>query len=620
MRKQISDFLAKTDPFTFLLEEEIVKMAEQIKIVNYTKDTVLFVQGQSRVENLYIIFKGAAERYFEEKNNKKLIGVLSEGSLYGGISILINNGVAVRTLRLTEDSFLYELPGEIFLDACQRFEAFSEYFTDTFGKHMLDRSYAAVIAQARQSETEGIDFFSRPLSGLFTRNLITCDMETSVRKAAEIMSLNHCSAVFVTGGNGQIKGIVTDNDLRNKVVAKGLDIRIPVSMIMSGSVVSLSEQALVFEALMAMMESHIKHLAITDGQGRIIGIMSDRDVLRAHGQLPFFLMREIATADSLEIISAKRKRLPELVRHLINSGVKAGNVTRFVTSISDTILEKLAGFAFEELGPPPCRFAFMIMGSEGRQEQTLKTDQDNAIVFEDVDDDKSDDVRDYFLAFGEKVCALLNSTGYAFCKGDVMAKNPRWCQPMSVWKDYFKSWIHEAEAEDLLQASIFFDFRHGYGNKELVEELRSFLTGSLVGWVGFFRHLAENALHFKPPIGFFRNFVVESKGKHRNKFDIKSAMVPIVDIARLYALKNNITETNTLERLHLLHVKNALSWQECNELQQAYSFLMQLRFVRQVSAVVDEGSNPDNYINPKKLSNIEQTMLKEIFKRTEKSL
>jgi CBS domain-containing protein len=272
----------------------------------------------------------------------------------------------------------------------------------------------------------------------------------------------------------------------------------------------------------------------------------------------------------------------------------------------------------DEMGPPPVPFVFMIMGSEGRQEQTLKTDQDNAIVYQDPNPTAAEAVGRYFLTFGEMACNLLNEAGYDFCSGNVMAKNPQWCQPLSQWQTYFSDWIHAAEAEDLLQASIFFDFRRGFGDESLIDQLRKHLFASLTGWSGFFRHMTENALNFKPPLGFFRNFVVESKGRHRNAFDVKSAMTPIVDFARVYALKNNIEETNTLERLDQLRIRKIISLQEYEELEKAYSFLMQLRFVRQITAIMDDNSKPDNYINPKKLTRIEQTMLKEIFKRVEK--
>jgi len=257
----------------------------------------------------------------------------------------------------------------------------------------------------------------------------------------------------------------------------------------------------------------------------------------------------------------------------------------------------------------------VIMGSEGRHEQTLKTDQDNAIVYDDPSAGASGAVHEYFLKLGDSVCTNLDRCGYRFCNANVMARNPMLCQPLAVWKRRFSDWIHTAEAEDLLYSSIFFDFRGGYGQGVLIDRLREHLMESLGGWSGFFRHLTQNALLHKPPLGFFRNFVVESKGEHRNKFDIKQAMLPIVDYARVYALKHGVAETNTLERFHLLMQRGVISTKDCREIEQGYSFLMQLRLVRQVGAILDEGIPPDNYIDPKELSGIEQRLLKEIFIR-----
>jgi CBS domain-containing protein len=281
-------------------------------------------------------------------------------------------------------------------------------------------------------------------------------------------------------------------------------------------------------------------------------------------------------------------------------------------------LNKLVKFTIDELGPPPAKFVFLILGSEGRKEQTLKTDQDNAIVFEDMPDELTESARGYFLKFGEKVCTGLDQAGYTFCKGDVMAKNPQWCQPLSVWKEYFTKWIATVEPMALLQSNIFFDFRGGYGDMDLAVQLRRHLFAALAERPNFFRYLTETTLDMKPPLGFFGNFIVESKGEHRDAFDIKKSMTTIVNLARTYALKHNIEETNTQERLHQIFLKDILSAQDYHELEQSYSYLMQMRFVRQVTAVMKENGKPDNYINPKTLSRIEQTMLREIFKSIEK--
>jgi CBS domain-containing protein len=443
-------------------------------------------------------------------------------------------------------------------------------------------------------------------------------MTLSIRDAASLMTQHKCSSILLKSSDGKYVGIVTDNDLRRRVIAKGVDTQRPVSDVMSSPLQTTSSNSQVFETLMIMMQDDVKHLGVRDADDAIVGIISNRDLLLAQGQSPFFLIRELNAASSLDEIVEKNSKLTQMVQSLINTGAKAKNITKFITSVSEVVLNKLISFALESLGPPPARFVFMILGSEGRKEQTLKTDQDNAIVFEDVPEERLPEVNAYFLKFGEKVCTDQDKAGYAFCTGGIMAKNPKWCQPLSVWKDYFSTWIYTAEAEDLLQSSIFFDFRGGYGDMTLIDSLRKFLMDSLEGWQGFFRHLTENALHFRPPLGFFRSFVVESKGEHRNAFDIKSAMMPIVDFARVYALHHRIEETNTMERLHQLYIKQVLSWNDYNELEQAYGFLMQLRFVRQVTAVIEEKNPPNNYVNPKKLTNIEQKMLKEIFRKTEK--
>ena len=615
---QAKYFLSQLVPFSFLPSEEIEKIVADLTMVHYPKDTILFVQGRTRIGYLYILQKGSAERYYEEQNKKTMVEVLGEGDIYGGISILLNDGISVRTMRVIEKSFFYLLPKQLFLDICKRFEAFTEYFTDIFGRRMLEKSYAAIIAKTLQSQEEGLQFFNQPVASIYTCRPVFGNIDMTIQEAAQLMSREKISSIFLKTAAGKCVGVVTEKDLALKVIATGLNVKRPVMEIMSSPVQTIPDQALIFEALMLMMKADIRHLAVMDATENVVGILSSRDLLSAQGQSPLFLLREISEADGMTEIIERYRRMPQLLRSLITSGAKAQNLTRFITAVSDAILKKVMAYTLDEMGQPPAPFVFMIMGSEGRHEQTLKTDQDNAIVYEDVDKKDEPAVREYFLKFGEKSCTLLDQAGFEFCTGGVMAQNPKWCQSLSTWKAYFSAWIHAAEPEDLLQASIFFDFRHGFGATVLIDALRRHLFDSLEGWSGFFRHLTENALHFKPPIGFFRNFVVESKGEHRSALDIKSAMTPIVDFARIYALKHKIEETNTLERLNHLQLKKVITAPEYDELEKAYSFLMQLRFVRQVTAIIDEKTAPDNYINPKKLTSIEQKMLKEIFKRIEK--
>lgn len=612
---QALNTLAGIIPFSFLPADVLETVAAEIALVKYSADTVIFIQDRSTVDYLYILQEGAAERYFEEKGKQILKAMLSEGDIFGGISMLLNNNIAVRTLRTTEDTSFYILPQEMFRQLCDSHAAFSEYFTDTFGKRMLDRSYAEIVAKSLRPKEADLQGFDLDIAGLYTQNIVTCSADTAIRKAAVKMTDNRCSSIFIEDSTGRVTGIITDNDLRSKVIAAGHDISQPVTDIMSTPLATVSSGATVFETLMVMMQKGIKHLAVTDNDENVIGILTNQDLLQLQGQSPLILLREINEAQSIDAIIDKHAKLPRMIQGLINAGAKADNVTRLITTLSDAILEKVITFTLAECDPPPVKFVFMILGSEGRQEQTLKTDQDNAIIFEDVPAEKLQATRDYFLKVGEKICGYLDRAGYTYCKGGIMAQNPEWCLSLSEWKKTFKGWIHAPEAEALLNASIFFDFRSGYGEAALIDELRKHLFGALGGWPGFFRHLAENSLYFRPPLGFFRNFVVESKGEHKDAFDIKAAMQPIVDLARIYALHNKIAETNTLERLQQIYQAKSLSWSEYHDLEQAYRFLLQLRFVRQITNIVDENKPPDNYVTPNKLSRIEQTMLKEIFKR-----
>ncbi len=614
---QITHFLSSIVPFSLLSEEVLKEISKDFSTVHYSSGTRLFYQGKSRVEYLYIIQKGAVERYFEEGENKSLRGVLGEGDIYGGISMLVNNGLAVRSIRILENTYFYILPKKVFLKLCEDHKDFAEYFTGDFGKRMMDKTYAAIIKNTASDVPSETQFFNLRVQDIYHQNILSCGEETSIQSAASLMSDRKCSSIFIKNAQGVYTGVVTDTDLRSKVIARGHDITASIATIMSSPLHSVQMDSMVSEALLEMMDTNLKHLAVRDLKGNVVGILTNRDMLTAQEQSPFFVVREIAAASGMDEIVENQTRIPRLIQNMLNSGAKSKTITRLISSISDAILEKLVGFALDELGPAPSDFVFLIVGSEGRNEQTLKTDQDNAIIYADVSKAESSAAKAYFLKFGERVCTWLDQAGYDFCKGDVMAKNPKWCQPLSLWKRYFYSWIRVSTPKDLMQSNIFFDLRGGCGNNDLVDDLRLFLFESLEGWTRFFRDLAVNALGFKPPLGFFRNFVVESKGEHRHQLDIKKSMTPIVDIARIYALNNNISETNTQERLYRLYLEKVFDEETYNDLDHAYSYLMHHRLSCQIKNIL-EGKKPDNYIDPNKLSRMDQTMLKEIFKRIER--
>ncbi len=332
------------------------------------------------------------------------------------------------------------------------------------------------------------------------------------------------------------------------------------------------------------------------------------------------LIKNVNAARTVEQLGDIHQKLCRTLLAPIQNGISPEAITHLITSFSDAVIDKIMALALNETGPPPCPFVFMTMGSEGRQEQTLISDQDNAIIFEDMADNaRAQEAKVFFDHLAQTVCAGLDRAGYRFCEGNNMAQNPKWCQPLSVWKGYFHEWIHAAEPEDLLHSSIFFDFRGTFGQLSLADQLKSFLFKSIKGWAGFLRHMAENALCFRPPLGLFNKFLVETeKGPHKNCIDIKYALLPIVDYARVYALKHSIPETNTLGRLHQLHTKNILTPKEHVHIVQAYNFLMGLRFKRQATALMAREKEPDNFVNPGSLSKFDRLMLREVLKMARK--
>jgi len=618
MNKDRIAFLQRVHPFDILPREELESLAGSLSRSHQYKDMTLFVQGTTVLDFVHIVQDGTLEQFIKEGEEKLLRSYLSEGDIYGGLSVLFNNGVSIRTVTTLEDTSLYRLPKDLFLDVCARYPDFTRHFSENFQRNMLQQPYVAFIARSSRqgADSEGqAGFLNQSLANVFSRNIVTCGEEATVREAAQSMTEHKRSAVVVLDEAGGYSGLLTDHDIREKVVAAGRSLDTAAGEILSTPLISLPVDSRIFEAILLMMQHNIKHLAITGPSKEILGIATEEDLLLTQGRSPVFLMHELQNAESVREIAARYRQLPGLVRSLLESGAKAEHLNRVITAVSDAILNRVMSFALEETGPPPVRFAFMLLGSEGRREQTLKTDQDNAIVFEDVPEPQLEETQRFFLQLGKLVSDRLNEIGFSYCDFDIMASNPDWCQPLSAWKAYFRRWIREAEPENLLQASIFFDLRCGYGDCELMGELSEYLFSSLGGWKGFFRHLAENALHFKPPLDFFGNFVLQSKGQHKNTLDIKSPMRLIVDFARIFALKNHLAQTNTLERLREMERIGALDREDALEMEHAYAYLMQVRLFHQAAQIHEEQRPPDNYIHPKRLTHIERQSLKESFKR-----
>lgn len=455
-------------------------------------------------------------------------------------------------------------------------------------------------------------FLHEPISSL-GRDAVICDMHTRIAQLAHLMTARNVTAALVASQKTTIIGIVTDHDLRARVLAKDVSLDAPIHTIMSAPLAKISESALIYEALLRMEERGVRHLAVEDRDGQIVSVIESKALVQFQRYGPIVLTREISRAATPTEVAHHAQRTSPLVKALMDSSARPRYVTNMLASICDATTERLVQLAIEELGPPPTAFAFIAMGSQGRQEQTLVTDQDNGIIFASPAAADLPRVSDYFLRLGRQVCDGLNRAGYPLCRGGVMASNPRWCRSLPDWVSGFEAWVHKSTPQEIMELSIFFDFRTVYGDTELTHALRRAIHPILLGESAFFHHFAQNALTFKPPFRLLGNIYLSGGAiEHAGEINLKDAMMPMVSFARLYALRHGINQTHTLERIEALSERGLILPSSRDEIVASYDFLMQLRLQTQIAAIQTE-RQPQNIIHPDRLGYIQQELLKQAF-------
>jgi PAS domain S-box-containing protein len=478
------------------------------------------------------------------------------------------------------------------------------------------------LSRKERLEKESINLMNELQSSILMMNLpvssfvkehITCDMDMTVHEAASLMHRKDQNAIIVTKDTSQHPvGIVTDCDLRNRVVANEFDIGKPVFEIMSSPLIRISDEALLYEAVIQIKEKSISHLAVENRAGRIVGIFSNEDLLEVQRNSISYLITEISAAETVESLKKIHNKIPVLVKILLESGSRVRNITYLISTVTDAITHRLVEFAIEEMGEPPAEFAFLALGSEGRREQTLVTDQDNAIIFDDVPNEKFAEVNRYFLYFGKKINLWLDKIGYQYCKGEVMAGNPQWCQPISRWKKYFSDWVNQKSKDGLLGVAVFFDFRIVYGPEKYADELRRHINKIIDGKEAFFSLLAQEVSKYNIPEDIFKENGHDNAPGTPEAFNIKNAISPLVDFIRVYSIQHHVDESNSLLRLGKMLRMNIIPEDEYHEIENIYSRMMEIRFRSHVNAILDNKS-PDNMVTREELTVIEQTMLRKTF-------
>ncbi len=595
---EIRDFLVERHPFDALSDQTLEQLPKSLQI-RYLRRDSHFPPEDIDGSYLYIIRSGAIELYDADDN---LIEKLAEGDIYTLHCQLLDLGQS-RNGKAVEDSLLYLLP----CDSLRQLREGSEAFNRHFSESLRDRLKQAVNGD--QESHNQMAHLTVEVSDLLKKPPVTIDVNASIQQAAQLMSKQNVSSVMLMEGE-KLAGLITDRDLRKRCVATGLLGDRPAREIMSSQLQTVQHNSLVMHALMTMTRLNLHHLPVMIGEV-VIGMLTATDLAQQQNSSSAFIANDVRKAQNLEYLIQASQRLPELQLQLANSSATAQHIGEAISCITDGITIRLIEMAQQELGPAPIPFVWLCGGSQARGEQSSHSDQDNALLLDDSFQPAQH--ADYFAALAQRVTDGLDACGFVYCPGDAMASNPKWRQPLQTWRGYFKEWIDAPEPMALMLSSIFFDLRPVFGEFSLFEQLQQEILQNTKGNSLFTAYMAANALQFRPPLGFFRNFTLIHGGEHDDTFDIKHrGIVPITDIARVFALDQGLAEVNTSERLSAAMAAGAISEEMGENLQDALEYIASLRIQHQ-AAQIKRGQSPNNYLPPDTLSELQRRHLKDAF-------
>lgn len=593
--KEIRDFIAAYSPFNLLADSTLDDLPRSVSI-KYLRRGQPLVSDKHTEPCLYLIRSGALER---RNQASELLEKLAEGDIYADLCKL--RATESRVVAV-EDTLLYLVSCRIINEFCEQSDKFNLYLTESIDKRL---KRAVVLSQKC---TQAYQVMQLEVGHLTDRTPVTIDSSTSIQKAAQAMSAENVSSILIMSDD-ELVGMITDRDLRNRCVAGSVSRKRPVSDIMTTDLFTMEYDQLLSEALILMTRHQVHHLPILKQQ-KPIGNLTVSDIIRHIGTNPAFIASDINKANSLDALIKISQKIPELQLQLALTNTTAKHISEVISTITDVITRRLLELAEEKLGPPPVPYVWAAGGSQARNEQTSHSDQDNALI---IDNAMRPEYDDYFSHLSRFVSDGLDQCGYYYCPGDAMATNPKFRKPLKDWQQYFTDWIERPERKALMLSSIFFDMRAVYGEKALLEELQQqILRKTKINRI-FIAHMVSNALTHKPPLGFFRSFVLVHDGDHDNTLDIKHrGVVPIVDIARVYALAGGIKAVGTIDRLKEAQQSGALSREMAENLIDAYELISRLKIQHQAN-LIRQARKPDNFLHPDTLSGLERDHLKDAF-------
>lgn len=613
--EHIADFLKEYPPFNHLTFQELSEIATSIRVVNLEKHKVLFQINDVLHDSFYVVASGVINLSVIADAEETLLNKCHEGDIFGLRPFFAKNNYMM-TAKAREESIIYAIPIATFRPFVANNSEVLNFLLESFatntrnpkdkenlnGKLISDNVFYS-DQQSEMQYFQSLSYNNSPL--ITTKNAIVQDV-------AQLMNETLMNNIIVCDNTIPV-GIVTDTDMRSKIATGRFPITISVDKIMSSPVITVLENVSLAEAQLLMLKHNVTHLCVTqDGtnQSSIKGIISERDLIVAQASNPGVLIKEIKRSQAPKDLKQIRERLADLIQNSIHKNIPLSHINNIASEINMAIIKRSVELSILDLGSPPARFAWLSIGSQGRKEQLLLTDQDSILIFEDVTPDKYRDVKDYFLKLGKKTTTTLEKVGYELCPNGHMGSNMLWCKSLTDWTKQYNSWMNTPGENSNDLSSIFFDYEIAFGEQRIEEAIGNIVFKNAQNNALFFDFLGNDALKKNSPLSFFKKFIVEEEGPNKDKFDIKTrALMPLIDGARLFILNYNVKGINNtylrFKQLAITDAKNAEIYLNCAE---AFLTLSKFRALEGL-----KNDNSGQFINLNELSKIDKEKLKNAF-------
>ena len=612
-------------PFDAMDQASLNFLTGRLRLGYFPQGSSILTPDDGVANRLLIVQKGVVSGIDKRAAGEASAMTLTEGECFP-LGALIARRPALLTYSASSDTFCYQLDAKDFDRVMDMSSEFRHFAVNRLAA-MLEQSRQQVQSRytARIADTGGL---STPLKSLVRRPPVTVGPGTTVRRVLETMHSERVGSVVIVDDAMRPLGIFTGRDVLDRIALAGIAQEAPIETAMTREPFSLPSHAPLFEAVQAMALHRFRHVIVME-EGRVCGMVSERDLFTLQRLSLGEIAKSIDRAGTVDELAGAASEVRRLAAGLLAHGVDAEHLTQFVTTLNDAVVQRVLTLAAREAPPPAAAWCWLGLGSEGRMEQTLSTDQDNAILFAAGDTAAAVALRPAFLAFAEQANAMLDRCGFPLCRGDIMAKNPQWCLSSAEWRETFGVWIRNANPAALLNAAIFFDFRAVAGDASLAGALRAWLNSTVPAHPLFLREMVLNALQIEPPLGIFRDFVVNEDKDFHGTIDLKMfGARPFIDAARILALATGVSVSNTAERLRIAGPRMRMHEDEIGALVDGFHFVQLLRLRNHEAALsqrpAPSSGNPAhdaglaqhaNRIDPQHLNLLDRRILRESFRQ-----